>query len=55
LSLGSEARMNLPGTAHGNWRWRLPVEFLTLAIASRLRELNVRHQRLPVEHEGLES
>jgi len=55
LSLGSEARMNLPGTAHGNWRWRLPVESLTPAIASRFRELNVRHQRLPVEHEGLES
>ena len=22
LGLGSEARMNLPGTASGNWRWR---------------------------------
>ena len=23
LGLGSEARMNLPGTSEGNWRWRL--------------------------------
>ena len=23
LGLGSEARMNLPGTAEGNWEWRL--------------------------------
>jgi 4-alpha-glucanotransferase len=23
LGLGSEARMNRPGTASGNWRWRL--------------------------------
>ena len=23
LGLGSEARMNMPGTSKGNWRWRL--------------------------------
>jgi 4-alpha-glucanotransferase len=23
LGLGSEGRMNLPGTASGNWEWRL--------------------------------
>jgi 4-alpha-glucanotransferase len=23
LGLGSEARMNIPGTALGNWQWRL--------------------------------
>ena len=55
LGLGSEARMNLPGTAQGNWRWRLPAESLTPAIASRLQELNVQHQRLFIEREGLES
>ena len=22
LELGSEARMNTPGTAHGNWSWK---------------------------------
>ena len=22
LGLGSEARMNLPGTVSGNWKWR---------------------------------
>ena len=24
LDLGTEARMNLPGTAEGNWKWRMP-------------------------------
>jgi 4-alpha-glucanotransferase len=25
LGLDERARMNVPGTAHGNWRWRLPA------------------------------
>jgi len=24
LGLGQRARMNIPGTLAGNWRWRLP-------------------------------
>jgi 4-alpha-glucanotransferase len=28
LSLGSEARMNLPGHPHGNWSWRVRPELL---------------------------
>lgn len=24
LGLGRQSRMNVPGTAHGNWRWQLP-------------------------------
>ena len=24
--LGSDARMNVPGIAEGNWRWRVPAE-----------------------------
>jgi len=39
LGLGSEARMNLPGTAKGNWRWRFRVGALTSALALRLREM----------------
>lgn len=32
LLLGSEARMNVPGTAHGNWHWRLtPADMENLA------------------------
>ncbi len=37
--LGAEARMNLPGTAVGNWRWRLEPGQLTPALARRLRTL----------------
>ena len=38
LGLGSEARMNRPGTAEGNWRWRLRRGQLTDELAARLRE-----------------
>ena len=46
LGLGSEARMNMPGTSKGNWRWRLRRGQLTKAHAARLRELTERHGRL---------
>jgi 4-alpha-glucanotransferase len=39
LGLGSEARMNRPGRASGNWRWRLERGALTPALARRLRGL----------------
>jgi len=39
LGLGSEARMNLPGTAKGNWGWRFQAEALTPELAQRLREM----------------
>ena len=39
LSLGPEARMNLPGTEEGNWHWRYAAEQLTDGNARRLREL----------------
>lgn len=39
LGLGSEARMNTPGTATGNWRWRARAEMIRPEIAARLREL----------------
>jgi 4-alpha-glucanotransferase len=37
LGLGSEARMNVPGTARGSWRWRLAPGALTEESAARLR------------------
>ena len=37
LGLGSEARMNRPGEAEGNWRWRLGPGQLTAEHAERLR------------------
>ncbi|MFU8796568.1 MAG: 4-alpha-glucanotransferase [Dehalococcoidia bacterium] len=45
LGLGSEARMNLPGTARGNWRWRFTFDMLTDAVRDRLRELTVIYGR----------
>jgi 4-alpha-glucanotransferase len=36
LGLGSEARMNLPGSGSGNWRWRLRPGDLTDELARRL-------------------
>ena len=37
LGLGNEARMNRPGTAEGNWSWRLREGQLTDGLADRLR------------------
>jgi 4-alpha-glucanotransferase len=37
LGLGSEARMNTPGRAEGNWRWQLESGQLTRRHAARLR------------------
>ena len=38
LGLGSEARMNSPARASGNWRWQLKRGALTPALARRLRD-----------------
>ena len=37
LNLGSEARMNTPGTAGGNWGWRYGAGALTDELAAQLR------------------
>ncbi|SNS12024.1 4-alpha-glucanotransferase [Anaerovirgula multivorans] len=36
LSLGSEARMNIPSTIGGNWLWRVKREDLTEALAKKI-------------------
>jgi 4-alpha-glucanotransferase len=46
LELGSEARMNCPGTAKGNWRWRLQDGALTQELAQRLRSITTTYERL---------
>jgi 4-alpha-glucanotransferase len=46
LGLGSEARMNVPGTASGNWGWRLEEGMLTAERARRLRAATVDAGRL---------
>ncbi len=40
LSLGSEARYNLPGTVGDNWSWRMHEGALTPDLATRYRRLN---------------
>jgi 4-alpha-glucanotransferase len=45
LGLGSESRMNLPGTARGNWRWRFRSDTLTPDLAERLLKLNQAYDR----------
>lgn len=39
FELGSEARMNTPAVAHGNWSWRAPEGGWTSALAARLAAL----------------
>jgi 4-alpha-glucanotransferase len=45
LGLGSEARMNLPGSSGGNWHWRMRSDALTPQLAERLRLLNRAYDR----------
>jgi 4-alpha-glucanotransferase len=45
LDLGTEARMNLPGTSTGNWQWRYGAGDLTPELGTRLRELTARSER----------
>ncbi len=47
LSLGNEARMNLPGTlGTHNWTWRVRAEALSEEVQARLQEINLLYQRL---------
>jgi 4-alpha-glucanotransferase len=55
LSLGSEARMNIPSQPEGNWRWRYQPGALSSKIRERLALLAEVTDRLPhkcptVEH-----
>jgi 4-alpha-glucanotransferase len=46
LALGSEARLNTPGTVEGNWRWRLPAGALTPELGRHFAHLNGVYGRL---------
>lgn len=46
LSLGTEARMNTPSKAQGNWTWRFDQASLTPALRQRLLEITKRTDRL---------
>jgi 4-alpha-glucanotransferase len=47
LNLGTEARMNLPGRADGNWTWRFRPQHLTGHIEWRLLETTTIYGRDP--------
>jgi 4-alpha-glucanotransferase len=49
LSLGSSARMNLPGQATGNWSWRLQPDQLADHVAHRLALLTGLYGRVPID------
>jgi 4-alpha-glucanotransferase len=49
LALGTEARMNYPGRAAGNWEWRLLPDQLTALHAERLRDLTELYGRAVTE------
>ena len=40
LGLGSEARLNRPGTRLGNWQWRVPPAALSAELAQHCARLN---------------
>ena len=48
LSLSSEARMNTPSVAHGNWKWRMQ-KMPSSALEKRLYQLTADFFRLPQE------
>ncbi len=45
LSLGEEARMNVPGTTSGNWTWRFRAEALTKDLSQKLKQLTKTYDR----------
>ena len=45
LSLGTEARMNFPGKASGNWSWRMHPDTLSDWLLKKLQELNTLYLR----------
>jgi 4-alpha-glucanotransferase len=55
LSLGVEGRMNVPGVANGNWRWRCTEEMLKPSVFERLRDLTTSAGRNAVSRTEVQS
>lgn len=53
LSLGTEARMNLPGCPSGYWRWRFRKEMLSNEVLNRLGELTEVYGRAVLPSPGM--
>ncbi|MBD2364980.1 4-alpha-glucanotransferase [Anabaena minutissima FACHB-250] len=47
LGLGTEARMNFPSTAEGNWQWRYQSAALRSELGDRLKNLTKLYGRAP--------
>lgn len=45
LSLGADARMNVPATVGGNWRWRVRRDAINPEVAAMLREITQTYKR----------
>lgn len=45
LSLGADARMNVPATVGQNWRWRVRREAMNPQVAAMLREITQTYKR----------
>jgi 4-alpha-glucanotransferase len=55
LNLGSEARMNVPGRADGNWRWRVREDMLSAEAFQRLRDLTESSERVAAHATSVET
>jgi 4-alpha-glucanotransferase len=51
LNLGREARMNVPGRAEGNWRWRCTEQMLSDGAFEWLRTLTATSNRLEIRRQ----
>ena len=45
LGLGSDARINIPGIASGNWQWRMKEEDLTTNLSDEIRRITKLYGR----------
>jgi 4-alpha-glucanotransferase len=55
LNWGGSARMNTPGQASGNWRWRITGDVLSPAAFGRLRDLTTETKRCSADFARAES
>jgi 4-alpha-glucanotransferase len=46
LNLGTEARMNFPGVADGNWQWRLQDGVLIPDLSNKIKNISITNGRL---------
>ena len=55
LNLGAEARMNVPGRAEGDWRWRCTADMLSTPAWQWLQDLTQTSNRLLAGHRSIPS